>query len=232
MICVFDLDGTLAQTGKGVKEEDRRLLFKIAEKGHRFAVCSGKPVYYLCGFMRELGIENPILIGENGAEIQFGIDLPPKQVFYLPVSERAKCNIRMLGERIGREFGEEIWCQPNEVCYTPFPKTQETFEKIAKFIRENPALTEGLSWYRHGDSFDFVPENINKFNALQYLSGLLGRSSEEFVAVGDGVNDYPMFAFAGCSLGINIAEAERVDRNFPCLTDALLFILQMRGENE
>ena len=80
-LVVFDLDKTLAELGKGVTPENIKQLKQLEEKGVRIAICSGKTVYYLCGFMRQLELEHPILIGENGAVIQFGVDLPPKNYY-------------------------------------------------------------------------------------------------------------------------------------------------------
>ena len=77
-LVVFDLDDTLAVTGQAVLPEDVKLLKEIEKTGIKIAVCSGKPVYYLCGFMRQLGINDAIMVGENGAVIQFGISLPPR----------------------------------------------------------------------------------------------------------------------------------------------------------
>ena len=75
-LAVFDLDGTLAPLGKPVAPETVALLHQLENTGVRIALCSGKPTYYLCGFARQLGLADPILVGENGAVIQLGVDLP------------------------------------------------------------------------------------------------------------------------------------------------------------
>ena len=56
---------------------------------------------------------------------------------------------------------------------------------------------------------------------------MLGLEAKDVIAVGDGINDYPMFEYAGLALGINVAEEERVDKNFPTITEALKYILQI-----
>ncbi|MBQ3002547.1 MAG: HAD hydrolase family protein, partial [Clostridia bacterium] len=48
-VLVFDLDGTLAELGKGITQENIQKLFQLESMGYRIAVCSGKPTYYLCG---------------------------------------------------------------------------------------------------------------------------------------------------------------------------------------
>ena len=71
-VIVFDVDNTLAAVGKGMLDEDILLLKELEDQGNTIAVCSGKPSYYLCGFMRQIGLKHPVLIGENGSTIQFG----------------------------------------------------------------------------------------------------------------------------------------------------------------
>ena len=76
-LIVFDLDSTLAPVGKGILPETIQMLKEIEKSGIKIAICSGKPTFYTCGLMRQVELEDPILIGENGAVIQFGVDLPP-----------------------------------------------------------------------------------------------------------------------------------------------------------
>ena len=77
MLVVFDLDGTLAKVGESATEETVTLLRKIRETGARIALSSGKPTFYLCAFARQLGIQDAVLVGENGSVIQVGTALPP-----------------------------------------------------------------------------------------------------------------------------------------------------------
>ena len=78
--------------------------------------------------------------------------------------------------------------------------------------------------YRHIDSFDITPIGINKKAGLQYLGELLDVKPGETVAIGDGVNDYPMFEYAGEAIGINVKDAERVDKNFTTLAEVLMYL--------
>ena len=78
-LIVFDLDNTLAPVGKGILPETIQMLKEIEKSGIKIAICSGKPTFYTCGVMRQVELDDPILIGENGAVIQFGVDLPPRR---------------------------------------------------------------------------------------------------------------------------------------------------------
>ena len=221
-LIVFDLDGTLARLGKGIEEQDIRLMRALEQKGITIAICSGKPTYYLCGFMRQVGLAAPILVGENGAVFQFGVELPPGRFEILPYDKVADASLARIKKAIDRRY-PHIWYQPNEVALTPFPKTEEEFDWIQEFLDENHL--PGIDVYRHCDSFDIVPTGLDKKRGLKYLGQMLQIGPEETAAVGDGVNDYPMFEYAGLSLGISVNEPEKVDYNFSNITEALMFLL-------
>lgn len=230
-LIVFDLDGTLAELGKGILTENIEMLRKMEESGVTVALCSGKPTYYLCGFMRQVGLEAPILIGENGAVIQFGVDLPPERFHILPYSKDAKRALSLIREKIEERL-PDLWYQPNVVGLTPFPKNEMEFEIIANILRENAEAISQVDIYRHVDSFDIVPKGLDKKAGLKYLGDLLNISADEVLAVGDGVNDYPMFEYAGYAVGINVKEDSKVDRNFETLEEALLYLLSSKLTDE
>ena len=224
-LIVFDLDGTLAKLGKGILPEDLLLLHRLEDAGARIAICSGKPTYYLCGLMRQIGLKSPILVGENGAVIQFGVDLPPRDYFVAPYSKGAKRSFRLIRDAL-EAAAPDMWYQPNEVGLTPFPRDEAGFDVIQACLDRLAPQLEDLIIYRHCDCFDIMPDGITKKSGLERLGKLLGISPEETAAVGDGVNDYPMFEYSCLSLGINVKEAEKVDRNFPSVHEALLFLLE------
>lgn len=224
-LLVFDLDGTLAEPGQGMTPRNLSMLRDLEDHGMRIAICSGKPTYYLCGFMRQVGLRAPILVGENGAVIQVGVDLPPKDYHVAPYSEDAKRSIRLLRDAIEKAL-PDMWYQPNQTALTPFPKSPDEFEIINSSIEKLRPQLKDIIIYRHFDCFDFIPKGITKQSGLQRLGRLLNILPEETIAVGDGINDYPMFEYAALSLGIHLEEPDRVQYNFPNIADALSFLLK------
>ena len=95
-LAAFDLDGTLAEIGAGMTEQNLSLLRHLEARGIQIAICSGKPTDYLCGFARQLALQRPALVGENGAVVQLGADLPPKIYSIPPYSEEAKQSLVFL----------------------------------------------------------------------------------------------------------------------------------------
>ena len=225
-LVVFDLDNTLCAPGRGVTQENLRLLRKLEEKGARIAICSGKPTYYLCGFMRQVGLERPVLVGENGTVIQFGVDLPPQAYYVLPYSAAAGRSIRMLREALDKEL-PDMWYQPNVTGLTPFPKDKAQFDALTACVERMRPQMEDVLIYLHADCYDITPCGVTKKSGLAYLGSLLGIAPEETVCIGDGVNDYPMFEYAGLALGVNVKDSERVNRNFTDVGDAMRYLLKM-----
>jgi len=225
-LIVFDLDGTLAPIGKGMLDEDIVKLRELEAAGYRIAICSGKPTFYLCGFMRQIGLQEPILVGENGAVIQYGVELPPERFYICPHSERAAEQLHRMKERITAVCGDRVWFQPNEVELTPFPRDAEAFELIQGLVDEHPEDVDELLVYRQVDCFDFIPRNMNKARGLAYLAELEGLTRADFVAVGDGINDVPMFEFADVSVGIGGKLEYETTYLFERMGDALEFLLQ------
>ena len=223
-LIVFDLDGTLAALGKGIEPENLELLRALEAAGARIAICSGKPTYYLCGFMRQVGLKAPVLVGENGAVIQLGVDLPPRDYHVAPYSPAAKRSIRLLRERIEQTV-PGMWYQPNEVGLTPFPRNDAEFDAVQGCIDALKNEIKDVIVYRHCDSFDITPDGITKKSGLERLGALLDIRAEETIAVGDGVNDYPMFEYAGHAVGVNVKDESKVDVNFATANEALKYLL-------
>lgn len=227
-LVVFDLDGTLAMLGAPVKDADAAALRTLSERAY-IAIASGKPTYYLCGFARQLGIADAVLIGENGCTMQFGVGLPPAQNERFTSSKRALEQLDRARKDIPELFAGGIWCQPNEVMFTPFPTSEEQFAVIRAYNRAHAGDLDALDIYEHCDSLDYVPSGISKKTAVTALAEKLGLPLSRVIAVGDGVNDYPMFECAGVSVGVDLASPGRADRNFKALSEALSFILGLTG---
>ena len=222
-LIVFDLDNTLAPVGKGIFPETIEKLKEIEKTGIRIAICSGKPTFYTCGLMRQIELENPIFVGENGAVIQFGVDLPPRRYEVQTYSKEAKETIRFLRGKI-EEMLPHVWFQPNEVGLTPFLTKQEEFDVINKILADYKEQVNDVIVYKQFDCFDITPNGITKKSGIEKLANMLGVLPEEMIAVGDGINDYPMFEFAGTALGVNVKEPDKVNVNFNSIFEVLEYI--------
>ncbi len=222
---VFDLDGTLAKVGKPTPPEEVALLKQLEQRGARLVLSSGKPTFYLCGFARQLGLENPILIGENGGALQVGVDLPPPHFQKARLPKRTAEGLKMLREKLEEAFPDRIWYQPNETALTPFPAYEEDFPPIKALLEENITPEMELVIYSHPDCFDVVYSALSKGDGIRLLSRVTGARPEDMIAIGDWTNDYPMFDAVGYSVGIDLPDPKRASINLPDLKSALEHLL-------
>ena len=235
---VLDLDGTVAPIGKPASPRTAALLSDFEKSGFTIVFCSGKPTYYLTGFARQLGLDRPVLIGENGAQIVYGVDLPPETCIFLPVNAGAPDILRALEKEIRELLGDEVWFQPNAVALTPFPRTERGFAVIGALLdrrREELEKAE-LHVYRQCDCFDILPQNFSKGAALGVFLKRENASKNDAIAVGDGVNDLSMFPFASLSVGIGGALEGKADLCYPDIETALMrlyerFALKKTGKD-
>lgn len=225
-LLVFDLDGTLAARGKGMSIEDTKKLKALEEAGYRIALCSGKPTYYLCGFARQLGLNAPVLIGENGGTFQVGVELPPRIYYEYPCVEKAREQIRTLKAKIDEKCGNSNWYQPNEIELTPFPKDAATFEKIQEILDSGEVCLDELRVYRYRDCFDMIPKNLNKGNGVKLFAQNEGIEQTDIIAFGDDVNDIPMLEYVDVSVVIGNGLDYDADYRFENISEALDFILK------
>jgi hypothetical protein len=226
-LIAFDLDDTLAPAGKGITQSNLTKLRTLEQRGIQIAVCSGKPTYYLCGFLRQTELKRPILLGENGTVVQIGVDLPPQDFYIQDHSPLAKQSMDLLREKI-TEALPQMWFQPNLVCLTPFPTTQEEHRIILDILDACAGELHDIDVYHHYDSFDILPKGISKKTGLEWVGQLLHIAPNETIAVGNGENDYPMFDYASVSVGVNVPDPRKVTVNFSTLSDALDFLLEGR----
>lgn len=227
---VFDLDDTLAAVGKPVLAENVALLHQLQSQGRQIVLCSGKPVYYLCGLCRQLGLPDAILIGETGAVIQGGSALPPRFHRKNNISADALSQMALVREALA-PYEARLWYQPNEVALTPFPRDLEMFAILEEITcRLTPSLT-ALDIYRQVDCIDFIPKGTSKMSGLQVLAAELGASADDFLVIGDGENDVPMFQYADFSIcihhpGCQVSHLASVE--FATLQEALASVLSGR----
>lgn len=230
-LVIFDLDGTLAPIACPISAETLEGMRALEAAGVRVAFCSGKPVYYLCGVARQAGLRNAILVGENGAAMQIGVDLPPREHYTLPCSQAARDSIRLIRAELEKRQ-PQLWYQPNQVGLTPFFHTQEENRAIGQCIADLSDRTADIDIYPQVDCYDVTPKGISKAVGLQKLGEYLGIAPEEMAAVGDGINDYPMFAFAGFSIGIHLTDPSAVNLNVESIDEAMAYLLRMCGKEQ
>ena len=225
---VFDIDDTLAFVGQPILEKNVKLLKEIEDAGIIIAISSGKSIFYQIGMFRQVGLKNPVFIGENGCSIAFGINLPPKVLKTVaPENIYFKSRARIL-EDISSICPDGFWLQPNEVMLTFFFNNSDIRDKMRDYFKD--CNYGGVTVYEHVDSFDVVPKNINKYIGLEKLCAELNIGRNEIIAVGDGINDIPMMEFCKYSIGVYKLDKALTTYHFDDIEETLKFILKIRNQ--
>jgi len=222
----FDVDNTLCELNSKMKESTLNYLLAIKNKGIKIVLISGKPAIYLCGFVRQLGLSDITIVGENGAEIYYDANVPPSKTFNLAQGKSKYLN--QIKSLLVEQFGESIWFQPNNINVTCFFNSDNLKLKIKEFLDQIFELKEysnNLEIYEHIDCFDIVIKGITKGSAIKTLCSNDNISLDEVMTVGDSRNDFSMFDISKITIGINLYEDYDVTYKFDEIDDALSFIL-------
>ena len=221
-LIIFDLDNTLAPINKQVPKEIINKLKKFESKGIRIAIISGKPIYYLSGLSRQLGLQKLILSAENGALIAYSNNFPPKYEVVVSLKSNEKKIIETLRVTLIKTYGDKIRFQHNFVNLTVFPRNKNLLKKVYESI--NQYLRTGkkniFSIYVHPDSIEVVPYAISKGRALKLIKSKLTINRDEIIAIGDSEYDTSMQKEA-IMIGIKL---KNVDYEVLSLPDAILQI--------
>lgn len=219
-LIVFDLDGTIAAHGKPVETEVAARLKKLEDFGLKLAIASGKNAQYLSGFARGMGLKHPVVIGENGCIIFDPVFLKEERLATRPdfIDEAEKL--------IAMKYGDSVLIQNNQVQLTIFPKTNCQIESLIIYVKQviEPHQNE-IVVLEHQDAVDILPRGIDKGKAVAALRKILKLSKKEIIAVGDWVNDLPMFSESG--LSIVVGDKIKSGSNyyyFSTITESLNFI--------
>jgi HAD superfamily hydrolase (TIGR01484 family) len=223
-LIIFDLDNTIAQPNRPVGDRVVRWMKKVEKRGVRVALASGKPVAYLAGLARQIGLKEPILSGENGAVVHYSANFPPGKILR-PYANIATTNdmIESLRRTVVSRFGDRVWVQPNEINLTLFPYTRDTFQELKGLLDLEISQGGNGKWqiYRHFDSIEVTPSFINKGFALREIMRTEKLERMQVIAVGDGENDIPMFKEVGLSIGIRI---DGGDHRFDSISQVMNFL--------
>lgn len=208
-----------------VSPEVSEILRRIA-RYVKIAFASVKPVYYLEGLARGIGVHDIPLIGENGAVIY----LPEKNEEFVfdDVNLAAKNELSILRDELYKRLYNKCWFQPNRVIVTAFPKGNFTIQETKKEFKDvirNHGL-KNIKLHVNIDSVECIPEGVDKGWGINQLQNILNIPECEITAVGNSDNDIPMFIKADLSICVGNKQniKEIANKTFETGIEALKFI--------
>jgi len=193
---LFDVDGTIAYTNKGITSSVLQEIKRLSSS-YNIGFVSGKPIQYLYGLVREAGLTNIFLIGENGGSMVYPSTLPPETHFV--EQHEYEFLFKNLKDKLKDKYGDRIFLQPTDTSLSFFVSKDISFSKFAEeFKGEFDLFGPKLKIYEHKKdrAIDAVPMCIDKKTGIKKTLDYLGFHESTIYAFGNGENDIPMLEMA------------------------------------
>ncbi|HHV65886.1 MAG TPA: HAD family phosphatase [Peptococcaceae bacterium] len=218
-IAVFDIDGTLAETDEPILPSVAEKLRDFESRLERLVLISGRTASYLAGLARGLGLQKPLVAGENGGVIFDPTDFWEKILDFIPPEI-----IRSMQGKLLRAFGS-LWFQPNQTMLTAAPKDLKRIDELYETVLNLTEVADnGFKLNKYNDSVEVMPKENSKGRALAVIKDLLNIKRDEVIVFGNTVVDLPMKAEADEFLIIGDAVQGRGIKNFPRIQDAFNYL--------
>lgn len=227
-LLAFDVDYTLAASNRPILSSTVELLREFQRRGVQIMLLSGKPVSYLAGLGRQLGLDQDVLLaGENGAAIISSHGFPPMWQRIEEPDESVREPLQRFVRELTAKYGERIWLQPNLVNVSVFWRDPSDKDEVTRYSRDfaEQAGRDAVRIYEHVDAVELTVPDVDKGSALAWIIERLELTADDVVAVGDSSNDLPMFGVAGTSVGVAF---DKADKNFDDIDSALRWLLEQQ----
>lgn len=190
-----DIDGTLSGPDRAI---DPRVFTVLREWGAPVVVATGKALPYPIALCEFLGIDRTV-IAENG-----GVAFVHETDDLLFLGDRAAAQA-VVDEYVAA--GHELGWGGHDLVN----RWRETEVAVNRDAPLEPlqriAADRGLEVVDTGFAYHVKSPDVSKGRALESVAEKLGYESEEFVAVGDSINDVSTFEVAGRSFAVANADA-------------------------
>jgi hydroxymethylpyrimidine pyrophosphatase-like HAD family hydrolase len=200
VVC-FDVDGVTIQRGTKILEKgDEQVMKTIPLEDHildkllrlkkyfHITINSGRSSFYLTKVFQEILWGDASIISENGIFVLYKGRLTQNFDFSdyeLSVLRNVRLKLKKLAATDTRVSGFE---------YKQFLLVlhcHEAIDLIPKFVDEEDPQKEFYCWW-NGEAYDICPKRFNKGVGLKKLCELLGYTTENAIAIGNGINDKDM----------------------------------------
>ncbi|MFD7025248.1 HAD family hydrolase [Promicromonospora sukumoe] len=229
VLVALDIDGTLVDSDQRVPAGTVEALDLVRAAGHEVVLATGRSLVGLLPIATRLGLAQGWAVCSNGAltvrldrSAVFGHDVVEARVFDpAPAIRRAldaAPSVRIAVEEVGWGWRTSGLFEPGEL--NGQQKTVLLADLMAEPATRVALTAPGIRRYTdalgaHGvtvapqgpDWVDLTAWGVNKAAALDDIRAHLGIPRDRTVAVGDGVNDLDMLAWAGRSVAMGQAPA-------------------------
>lgn len=207
-IC-FDCDGVLVKRGTKISQVGRHLSISTYKPSKKFlqkvqsiksdfhiVLNSGRSLSHLLETFSPLLWDNISIIAENGLFVYHqGLvyQTTPLTPYELNTISRVRKSLQLLLKSDKRARGFE----PKQLL-TSFHCWQ-SIPKVPEIVHKHDYQNQFYCWW-NDEAYDINPTRINKAFGLRFLSNLLQLTPENFLTVGNGINDNDMNRVDGISI--------------------------------
>lgn len=224
----LDLDDTLCKVGQPILQSTLDLLQQLQQQW-TLVLTSGKPTVYLSGILRQTGLKNVMIVGENGMQTVSDHHFPPQKEWDSILYKQEMKQIQNLKEKLKfTEFYKGLWFQPNKFMMGIFFDCEDTKNQLVAYLEKNKRKISHLEMSVHVDAVDLVPKGVNKGNSVNQLCHEFDVVKHNTVAIGNGSNDVSMFEQVGVSIGVNYAGEYTPNILFSDIDEALNYVLSLK----
>jgi len=191
-----DIDGTITDSSRRIHTESIEMIRSLVDEGVVVVLASGNVPCFMEALCKMIGTQGTF-IAENGGVIRVGYT-GPLHVYGDQKAPREA--LAILQAHYRTEEKELILFNPTyRHADLAFARTVPSAE-VREILRNFPVQVIDTGYAIHLQS-----PGINKGTALVDVAGKLGLAPQEFLAIGDSVNDVQMLMNAG--IGITVANA-------------------------
>jgi hydroxymethylpyrimidine pyrophosphatase-like HAD family hydrolase len=228
-LVALDIDGTLLGSDRSVPDVTVDAVGQARRSGHQVVLASGRALVGVLPVARRLGIDEGWVVASNGAVVARvgeampgGYRLEKVHTFDVePVVRLARAAIPGVqagaeeigwGYRVDRLFGrglvngQQRRVSDTELWSVPAPRVILRAAGVLDLVE--PLRDLGVTVSPAGpDWLDVTPRGLSKATALERVRERVGVDRRHTVAVGDGVNDLEMLAWAARGIAMGHAPA-------------------------
>jgi phosphoglycolate phosphatase (TIGR01487 family) len=193
---ITDIDGTITTPDRRIHTGAIETIRSLVDDGVEVVLASGNTACFMDALCKMIGTKGSF-IAENGGVYRVGFDGTPRIMGDQAAGRVALKALQAHFRKQGTELN--LYSPTYRLADLAFARTVPVDEVLA-VLRDDP-----VSVIDTGFAIHLQTPGINKGTTLVMLAEALGLKPEDFLAVGDSVNDTRMLHIAG--IGIAVANA-------------------------